>query len=365
VGMYCLMDAAIVGQSVAWFSPIYRMLTDVWDTVRNMLYPFSSRISIQDRRIELYGGGVIDFWSLDNADAVRGKKYHRVVIDEAAMIRNLRQAWQAVLRPTLTDNRGDMLMLSTPRGYDFFREMWLRGNDAEDGYSSWQLPTSQNPLIDPSEISAAQREVSDRVFRQEYLAEFITDGEVFRDVLSLATGDTVTYTPSHDYIIGADWAGSGSGGDFTAFVVVDSTARQVVYLDRFSGVSYQQQSDRLHALYERYRAVAVYAELNAMGAPVVESLISRGMRVTGMTTTNASKAMWVDMLALAIEQQSITLLNDPHLIAELQSYQSTRLPSGVFRYSAPDGQHDDCVMALLLAWQGVGKPRGAQLVGRI
>lgn len=359
--MYCLLEAAIDCQLVAWFSPTYRMLTDIWETVRTFLYPRASRISLQDRRIRLHGGGVIDFWSLDNADAVRGKRYHCVVIDEAAMVRNLQQVWQAVLRPTLTDTRGRMMMMSTPRGHDFFRELWVRGRNHEDGYASWQLPTAQNPLIDPSEIAAARHEVSDRVFRQEYLAEFLSDGAVFRNISTLATGSPTSYQPGHEYIIGVDWAGSGGGGDFTVFVVVDGTDRQVVFLDRFSGVSFQQQADRLFALYHHYQCTAVYAELNAMGAPVVESLSRRGMRITGMTTTNASKAMWVDRLALALEQQQITLLNDPCLIAELHAYHGTRLPSGVFRYAAPEGQHDDCVMALLLAWQGIGKPRGAQL----
>jgi len=41
------------------------------------------------------------------------------------------------------------------------------------------------------------------------------------------------------------------------------------------------------------------------------------------------------------------------LIGELQAYQAERLPSGMLRYSAPEGLHDDTVMALALAWQAV------------
>jgi len=38
-------------------------------------------------------------------------------------------------------------------------------------------------------------------------------------------------------------------------------------------------------------------------------------------------------------------------LGELEAYEMQRLPSGMFRYSAPEGMHDDCVMALALAWQ--------------
>jgi len=40
------------------------------------------------------------------------------------------------------------------------------------------------------------------------------------------------------------------------------------------------------------------------------------------------------------------------MIGELQAYEQTQLPSGIWRYSAPDGMHDDMVMSLALAWHG-------------
>jgi hypothetical protein len=37
--------------------------------------------------------------------------------------------------------------------------------------------------------------------------------------------------------------------------------------------------------------------------------------------------------------------------------QAETLPSGLLRYGAPAGQHDDTVMALAMAWHGVVGPR--------
>jgi len=77
------------------------------------------------------------------------------------------------------------------------------------------------------------------------------------------------------------------------------------------------------------------------------------MPVRPFRTTNASKTALVDALALAFEQGAIRILPDATLIGELQAYEMERLPSGALRYSAPDGMHDDTVMALALAWSGV------------
>ena len=61
----------------------------------------------------------------------------------------------------------------------------------------------------------------------------------------------------------------------------------------------------------------------------------------------------IDALAMAFEQGAIRILNDPVLVGELQAYEMERLPSGMLRYSAPEGMHDDTVIALALAWSGV------------
>jgi len=74
--------------------------------------------------------------------------------------------------------------------------------------------------------------------------------------------------------------------------------------------------------------------------------------VVGFQFTNATKAQAVESLALAFERGSLKILPDPILVNELQAYAMERLPSGLLRYSAPAGLHDDCVMSLALAWQG-------------
>ena len=132
------------------------------------------------------------------------------------------------------------------------------------------------------------------------------------------------------------------------------TTRAVVCMDRFNQIDYAVQRGRLVALAERYRPSVILAESNAMGEPIIEQLQRDGLPVRAFQTTNATKAAIIESLALAFEQGSIKILNDPVLIGELQAYEMNRLPSGMTRYSAPEGLHDDTVMSLALAYEAVG-----------
>lgn len=176
LGMDRAVRVARAGAPVGWFSPTYRMLAEVWRELVTLLRPRGAVVHVQDRRLDFPGGGVLEFWSLDTPDVARGRKYRRVIIDEAAMVPGLEDAWQAVIRPTLTDLQGDAWFLSTPRGFNFFHTLYQRGqSDAFPDWASWQMPTSANPFIPPEEIAQAREETPERVFRQEYEALFEDD----------------------------------------------------------------------------------------------------------------------------------------------------------------------------------------------
>jgi predicted phage terminase large subunit-like protein len=95
-------------------------------------------------------------------------------MDECAYMKT--EAWTEALRPALSDRKGGALFISTPRGLNWFRDLWLMGQDAEfPDWQSWRFPTSSNPFIDPDEIEAARKSMLSRIFRQEYEADFLED----------------------------------------------------------------------------------------------------------------------------------------------------------------------------------------------
>src|SRR5260370_23688781 len=151
-----------------------KLMGDTWGMVRSTLAPITRDKSEQEKRLELIGGGVIELWSLDSADSGRGRKYDEVVVDEAAMIPALEEAWQQAIRPTLTDLQGSAWFLSTPKGMNYFKMLFDHGQDPErKDWASWQMPTSRNPYIQPGEIESARLDLTESAFNQEYLALFV------------------------------------------------------------------------------------------------------------------------------------------------------------------------------------------------
>ncbi len=168
-------NGALAGHPVAYFAPTYKMLNEVWRTLVETCHPVILKKSEQEKRIELIGGGVIDFWSLDDPDSARGRKYKRGIIDEAAKVLRLKEAWTKVIRPTLTDMKGDCWFLSTPRGKNNYFYDLFKFEDQYKDWKSWQMPTISNPHIDPEEIEQAKGQLDPLTFAQEYLASFVTE----------------------------------------------------------------------------------------------------------------------------------------------------------------------------------------------
>lgn len=351
-----LIHPALRGKPVSWFSPTYRSLSDAWRTLASTLHAITVRKSDSEHRLELRGGGVIEAWSLDNSDAGRGRAYAAVVIDEAALVANLDRAWQESIRPMLTDYRGDAWFLSTPKGTaNYFHTLFQKGVGPRGEWRSWSMPTRANPFIDAGEIEAAREDLSDLAYAQEYEAQFVSwQGAVFRKILDAVSSAPATGKAA---VIGADW---GRVNDFTVFAVL-SDAGELLELDRFRGIEYSLQRARLQALYERHGQPTIIAEQNSIGGPVIEQLARDGLKVKPFVTTNASKAEAIEALALAFERSEIRILNDPALIGELQAFEAKPLPSGLMRYEACAGGHDDTVMALAIAWQGVAVSKKQRL----
>lgn len=358
LGIDRLIEPALQGRPVGWFSPTYKMLTEIWREVRDTLQPVSRRVSAQEHRIELITGGVVDMWSLDQPDSARGRKYQRAVIDEAAMVAALEDAWNAVIRPTLTDFRGDAWFLSTPKGHNFFWQLFGYGQDDQRAdYRSWRMPTTANPFIDPGEVESARQSIPERVFQQEYLAEFQEDsGGVFRgvrEVIDAGRDKNEEPQPGETYVLGVDLA---RVEDFTVLTVLDSKRRQV-YHERFNQISWERQIARIEDVASRYRA-RVLLDSTGVGDPIFEALRKKKILCQGYHLTSQSKEALIDALALAIESGTVRLLDLPVQTVELQAYQYELTPSRNVRMSAPPGMHDDCVIALALANRG---PKGVSM----
>lgn len=352
---------------VAWFSPTYKMLADVWRDLVRVTAPITERANSAEHRVELITGGTIDMWSLENPDSARGRKYAGAFIDEAAMVPCLEEAWQAVIRPTLTDYAGWAAFGSTPRGMGFYKTLWDRGCDrAQPEWACWQLPTDVNPYIPRSEIDAARKDMTERRFAQEYMAQFLEgEGYVFRNVNECSTAERTEPYPG-TFVAGVDF---GRSNDYTAVSIVDAATKREVALDRFNGPDWTIQRTRILSTLKRWNVTVAMMESNSFGQPNIQEMAKLEPRlgIQEFTTTAQTKKAYVENLVLELENKCCRLLApdaNEHArqgVAELLAYEQTVLPAGGIRYSAPEGQHDDTVIARCLAYWAT-RPQQARFI---
>ncbi len=347
----------VSGLQGAYLSPTYKMLSEYFRIIKHQFAPIITNINKQEHRFEFVNGGSLTMWSLDNADSIRGQRYHYADIDEAAMVRDLGDAWNAVIRPTLTDFEGKAAFWSTPKGAGtFFHSLYLRGLSGDHpDWQSFQFPTSSNPFINPREIESARNELPQEVFRQEYLAEFIAgEGQVFRNITANLTAEPSTPDAhrGHALVAGVDW---GQVNDFTVVSVLCADCKCEVVLDRFNKIDWEFQRARILSIFNEWDVQFALVEENSIGSPNLEALQKASNRgIQGFLTTAQSKPPLIQSLALAFEQNEIRWLNVPVATAELEAYEATRNEmTNRIAYSAPKGMHDDTVIARALVREAV------------
>jgi hypothetical protein len=345
-----LVEAALVRrQTVGYFAPTYKLMLPVWEQTRRVLRAPVAEEYKAERRIDTTTGGRVEFWSLDNEDAGRSRGYDLIVVDEAGLVRNLETIWRENLIPALLDRRGRAVLAGTPKGKgDFWRIHQTALDDPR--WATIRRSTSDNPRLDPADIALLRSAMTERAARQELDAEFLDDGgAVFRNVRSCV--GTIARS-GEAAIIGVDW---GRYEDATVFAALDPQTRCVVDVERLVDVDFATQRRALLAFWQRNGSGAVIAEANSIGAPNIEELQRAGLPVQAFTTTIASKPLLIDTLALALEQRTITLPALEWLLNELEMYSVDISASGRARYSAPEGCHDDGVIALALAVWGASQ----------
>jgi phage terminase large subunit-like protein len=341
-------EMAIQGKFVGWAAPVYRQTLDDYRALIEILQPVTKRANGSEMRIETINGGIVEFWSLDHPDSIRGKRYHRFIVNEAAFVANLLDIRNNIILPTTIDFGGDEWHSGTPKGMNGFATLYQQ-TGAE--WAHWQMSSYSNPHVPASELDSLKTLMPERAFQQEIMAQFLEDGGgVFRGVRGASTLQPADPIQGRQYVIGVDW---GRSNDATVFCVMDAGSKQQVALDRMTDTDYASQRTRLVALAGRYNNAHIIAEANSMGQPNIEALQNAGMYVTPFVTTNSTKANIIQALELAFERGDIALLNDELQINELTAYQSEKLPSGLVRYGSPDGLHDDTVMALAMAWSSI------------
>ncbi|GAB1420311.1 hypothetical protein MASR2M15_04010 [Anaerolineales bacterium] len=301
-----------------------------------------------ERRIDLPSQASLSIKSSHQPDLLRGAGLDFVVLDECAFMDG--SIWSQVIRPMLADRQGKAIFLSTPYGRNWFWDIYQLGlNPDQADWASFQYGSEANPHLTTSELNQIFLTTPERIWREEYMAEFIQDaGQVFSRFMDCIRVPALVPSPTTTYVMGVDW---GRDQDYTVLTVMDQDRRQVVAMVRFNRIAWSQQRGRLMDLAESWGVGLILAESNSIGSVNIEALQEAGLPLRPFQTSQASKNKLIEGLALAFETGQISIIGDEVLIYELGAYRLERRPSGQYQYGAPAGVHDDCLMSLALAYQ--------------
>jgi hypothetical protein len=342
------MEDALAGKRVGWFEPTYKYFIEAWREMCHRLAPVTKHKDDQDKRLELITGGVIEGWTCDTPDPARSRAYHTVIINEAGLIRGLLAIWQESIRPTLTDYQGSALFLGTPKGRTHDFSVLHAKAASTDGWEAFRGPTSENPWLPKAEIAAAKAELPPQVFAQEYEGIPADDGG---NPFGLDAIIACTMTPEEWLKAqGAEtiaWGWDfGRAQDYT-FGVALGRKYQVTRFDRWQLVPWHVTYQKVT---EQTGGVPAWGDSTGIGDVIVESLQTMACPMQGYVFSRPSKQLLMQRLASVIQSRRLRIPPGV-IISELETFGYEYTASGV-RYTAPEGMHDDGVMALALAVYG-------------
>ena len=192
------------GSAVLYVSPTMGQSRQIiWDLLLDLGRDIITNSHVNNLDIALINGARIYVRGADRPDTLRGVSLTYAVLDEVADIKP--EAWEQVIRASLSDKKGRALFIGTPKGRNWFYDTFKLGENGEDSdWKSWHFTTQDNPLIDPTEIESAKKTLSSFAFKQEYLASFSNAGsDIFKE-------EWIKYgvEPEHgSYFISIDLAG--------------------------------------------------------------------------------------------------------------------------------------------------------------
>lgn len=346
----------------AWVAPWFRQSKVVYRLIRKIFAKTGTSIIVRksdsELRFEFRNGSVLQFFSAENYDALRGDGYHFIVIDEAADALRDPKIWTDAIRPALSDTNGVALIIGTPKGRNLFFQLFNRGDDPEyPEWASFHAVTADNPHIPKAELVAAKKELPEDTYQQEYDARFLEESAgVFRRIDGILAGTFDPYYEpelGHQYMLGWDPA---KYQDYSVLTLFDLTTSRVVWWDRFNHFDYTYQVERVVAVAAKFNAF-ILMDSTGVGDVIFEQLQLKYSNCDGYVLTNPSKETLIEKLQLGIQDRAFTMPDIEVAVNELRQFEYRMSPSRNIIYSAPPGAHDDCVISLALVFYAATEMR--------
>lgn len=335
-------------RQICYIAPTYAQARDIaWQELKRVAQPAINKVNESRLEITLNttkgGTSIISLRGWESIETLRGQKFDFIVVDEIASMRNWASNWQEVIRPTLTDKRGEVLFISTPKGFNHFYDLYNQ-QDTDSDYKSFHYTSYDNPNIPSDEIDKAKLEITDDRFAQEYLADFRkTEGLVYKEFdrdRHLFEGEVNNVV---EYIAGIDFG-------FTNPTAVIHIKRDYDNTYWVVGEWYQtgRTDEQISDYVKSCQFNAVYPDPENPVA--ITMLNSKGIEVKEVVKGKDSVMTGINRVRSLFKRNKIKIHKScVNLISELETYSYPEKKHGQNEYENPIKDHDHALDSLRYA----------------
>jgi hypothetical protein len=348
--MAWLAEQAVLGVGAGreywWVAPVYAQAKIAYSRMKRALKPWMIKSTNDtDNVIVLFHDAVMRFRSAEKPDNLYGDDVYAVVIDEAS---RMREAAFFAIRSTLTATRGPVRIIGNVKGrgnwfYKMSRKAQMGAPDMSyRKITAWDA--AKGGVISFDEVRQAKSMLPDAVFLELYLAEGSEDGENPFGIANIQRCIMPSLSEEKTVVFGVDL---GDTRDYTVVVGLDRFG-DMTGIERWNKTGWPFTQERVTQIIGRRPALV---DSTGLGSVVVQNIVAKASRAEGYLFSMKSKQHLMEGLANAIQGGLIGIVKEgagQHLVEELEIFEFEHTRTGT-RYTAPEGFHDDCVMALALA----------------
>ena len=313
-----IVQGLLQGCECAWLAPQHMIWSEVYTDLASLLRPLLDTSSKTAAVMRMTTGGRLDFWTLENAIAGRGRRYHRIIIDEAAFAKDgdnrtdgsMMELFEKSIKPTLYDYGGEVLITSNSAGKNPENFFYNICTDPQYGFHEYCATTMDNPTLPKRLRNESVADWNERrlrfqgdlikdndplVYAQEYLAQFVDWAGVafFSREKLLKDGQPLPYPKRCDSVFAVIDTASKTGTDNDATAVTffamdkigpiplfildwDTTQIEGALLETWLPTVFQRLEDLAQICGARYGSVGAFIEDKNSGTILLQQAARKG-----------------------------------------------------------------------------------------
>ena len=343
-------------EEIIYFTPTYNLAKNFYSKLIKILpQNLITKCNSSELIIETITNSKLRFFSGEAAQTARGNNCTRLIIDEAAYIKEEidgQNFWYNIVVPLLKAKGKTAILISTPFGKQgFFYDLCMKGYRGEEGYCYINKTIYDDELITREEIEELKKGYPQMAWECEFECKFLSNAlSVFPDYEErFVEGFNFNFNKSN-ICCGIDLSSVGEDNTVVTFINDKNQVEQHIINGELD-YKYRQIANLINS----YNPRLTYIESNSIGDVMINEIkkyVKNKQKVQSFTTTNETKKIQVGLVSVAITNKEITFdKNNKILYSELGTFSYKLSKNNNITYAATAGNHDDTVMSLCLAMQ--------------